>query len=315
MSLYQDARPKTLKGMVGNKATKKLLISMVEDENRQRTYLFYGPVGCGKTTAARAFTREIGAEMRENNTGENRGIDMVRGISEELQYSPLQDVVWIMDEAHGMTPDAVTSFLKVSEDAPNWAYFILCSTQPEKIDVGIKSRFTECSFKPITQKGMTILINRIVTKHKLDVSEDVVSALIEASDGSPRKAIVLLEELSHMDTDKECFLHIKNAALNGEIDNKQVIELLRLLISVHGSWKDMLSVLKSLQKQRLDPEKLRRSVIGYMNVAFLNEYDKRKAQSLYDRMKPFIDPATMHSGFPAFCHQCYRASIGGGEIF
>ena len=144
MGLYHKYRPATIEELAGNEATIEAIRSHYAQPEAKWTHatIITGPSGCGKTTLARAIARTIlqASEMniREINFANNRGIDTAREVMEQMRFRPAGGgrLVYIIDEAHGMTPDAKRAFLKPLEDCPSWVYFFLATTNYAKLTQG-----------------------------------------------------------------------------------------------------------------------------------------------------------------------------------
>src|SRR5688572_25883760 len=138
MELYKKFRPKTLKGVVGQEGAVSSLQSMIDKGRLPHTILFSGPSGCGKTTIARILKGILECsdlDFFEINCADFKGIDMVRDIRRYVGIPPLhgKSRVWLIDEAHQLTKDAQNAFLKLLEDTPKHAYFMLATTDPQKL--------------------------------------------------------------------------------------------------------------------------------------------------------------------------------------
>ena len=312
MSYYQDYRPKSLVDMLGNRSVLKKLNDFVSNPSRPHAYLFSGGYGCGKTTAALAFAREISADVIEMNTSDARGIDMVRGIIESLKYAPFNSRVWILDEAHGLTNDAANSLLKVLENVVPWAYFILCTTEPQKINKAIENRCQHMVFKTLSEKFSYRLIESVCKAEDFELEDEVFDALIDAGEGCPRTLLVVLEMIAGLEVKDQMKL-IADARIQFSEEDAEVIELLRALTS-GKSWEPIADILKSLQSQGKDPENLRQAITAYMSTVMLNEVDPKKVHDISDRMRPLVEiPA--FSGFPGFVFQCYKSHVSRGLPF
>src|SRR5690554_5071868 len=168
--LYLKYRPDSLDEVVGNSETVELLRSQLSPDASQpigRSILFHGPTGCGKTTLGRIVARELGAkgsDIKEIDAADFRGIDTIREIRKQIAYKPLEGPyqVWILDEVHRATQDAQSALLKTLEDTPSHVYFILCTTDPQKLLPAIRGRCADYQVRTLNDREMRMLLRRVV---------------------------------------------------------------------------------------------------------------------------------------------------------
>ena len=291
--LHIKYRPKTWNEVVGNKDTVNYLKSATENEERPHAYIFTGPSGSGKTTLARIFAKELGCEgtdFIEIDVGDYRGIDSVREIRQMMVMRPMMSKcrVWLLDEAYRLTSDAQAALLKALEDAPSHTYFLISTTDHKKLLTTILNRCTPCPVKTLESDEIKRLLLRVSKREKFSLSEDVMNDIIDAANGTPRSALVMLEK------------HIANpeASVTSLTENsKEIIDLCRLLIK-RQSWKTVASCLSALKGQ--DAEEIRRAVLGYAAAVMLKGSNDPQALVILDVFKdPFYN-----SGWPGVVWAC-----------
>ena len=277
MSLHIDYRPKTLKEVEGNRSTVEALQAILSREkDLPHAFLFLGPSGCGKTTLGRIVANELGcapADMREVDVADFRGIDTIRDIRQQARLKPMAGPVrvWLLDEVQKMTGDAQSALLKILEDTPPHVFFILCTTNPEKLLKTIISRCMAFSVGPLSERQTTRLLQRIVKAEGVEgFPEEAYKQLHAASQGHPRRAVVELDRIIDLDPKS-----ILKAIEQTSKDEALGIDLCRALLK-REPWGKVAAVLRGLQDQ--EEESLRRMVLGYMNAVLLKEDNQQAAQ-------------------------------------
>lgn len=301
MSLYLKYRPKTLEEVRGNKETVEALNKMLSDTSKcPHSFLFTGPSGCGKTTLGRIVANRLGCkgnDYREVDSADFRGIDTIREIRKQAQYRPLEGtcMVWLIDECHKLTNDAQNALLKILEDTPKHVYFILCTTDPQKLIETVKGRCSTFQVKLLDEIPMTKLL-RVVTKAEGETLDaEVFEQIVQDSMGHARNALQILEQVLNVSPEKRLEIAKKSAE-----QQSQTIELCRALLNPKGGWKSVATILEGLKSQ--DPENIRRAVLGYCQ-AILLKADNVQAGII---MEQFLEP-TYNSGFPQIVFASYSA--------
>jgi len=277
MSLYNKYRPQSLEEMMGNRDTLAALEATLSKPDIPHAFLMTGPSGTGKTTAARIVRRELGCgnlDYKEIDSADFRGVDTIRDIRHNSQLSPVEGKVrvWLLDECHQLTKDAQNALLKALEDPPSHCYFILATTDPDKLLPTIRTRCTEFSWSPLPRRRMERLLREVAHSEGKDLPEEVARQVATDAMGSARQALVVLEKIIDLPPKRM----LKTAARQAERAN-QVIELCRALFK-RAPWKTIATILNGLQKE--DPEKTRRAIMGYCRTVVLNN-DKLDPQAAF----------------------------------
>lgn len=297
MSLYHKYRPKGFDEIIGNEDTVRSLKADLTKQEHPHAFLFHGPTGCGKTTLGRIVSNIIGCkdnDYHEVDSADFRGIDTIREIRRQSHFKPLQGncSIWLIDECHKMTNDAQNALLKALEETPKHVYYILATTEPQKLISTIKGRCSQYSVSALSQNEMMQLLRKVVRLENETLPKPVYEQIVQDSLGFPRNALQILDQVLSVDGEARLDTAKKYAE-----KQSQVIELCRALLQRTG-WKKISNILTGLEKE--DPESIRRAILGYCNSILLNE-DNRRA---YELMCWFEDP-TYEIGWPGITKACY----------
>jgi DNA polymerase III subunit gamma/tau len=222
VSLYRTWRPRTFADLVGQDAVVKTLTTALETGRLAHAYLFSGPRGSGKTSAAKILARCIecvnGPTATPDNTCENcvaildgtaldvleidaasnRGIDEIRALRDAVKFAPaaMRKKVYIIDEAHMLTKEGANAFLKTLEEPPDWAVFVLATTAPESLPPTILSRCQRYAFRRIAIPTMIARMREIADAEGIPIDDAALGAIAYRADGGLRDALTMLEQVS-----------------------------------------------------------------------------------------------------------------------
>lgn len=229
MVFYRKYRPSTIEDLDSEQVRIKLSSILLAKE-LSHAFLFTGPKGLGKTSAARIVAKIVNCEKRpvrqaqgkqsiepcnkceqcastaqgrnfdvlEIDAASNRGIDEIRDLREKIRLAPMKasKKVYIIDEVHMLTAEAFDALLKTLEEPPAHAIFILCTTEPHKVPPTILSRCVHITFNKATDAELVRAFQRIAKGENLNIDKQVLSDIAKMSDGSFRDGTKILEELA-----------------------------------------------------------------------------------------------------------------------
>jgi len=314
--LYQLVRPTELKDIVGNSATIGALNKMLRKSSGDRPHaiLLKGPTGCGKTTIARILAKEFGSTSDstiELNAANTRGIDTIRELASTSSFRGLGGTTktYILDESHQLSRDAQEALLKLLEDTPSHCYFILCTTNPENIIQTIRNRCTEYEVSLLTDKEIEEVLKRACDSQKLFVHQDIAEAITLTCEGSPRAALVSLEQVSNVTNVEEAL----EVVARGTEKDINLLELLKLLVmgpeQRQSKWKLIIEKFSNIDE---DPEKVRRSILTFLFNRLKKQNKIEDAQDIAHLMKIFSQ-SVYYGGKPQMAALIVQACLGMRE--
>src|SRR3989338_912041 len=227
MTLYLKYRPQTLDEL-DSEGARETLKKIVSSGNIPHAFLFSGPKGIGKTSAARILAKIVNCESRtpalrgpgkfepcnqcgqcisiskgtnvdviELDAASHRGIDYVRTLRDAVKLAPANSrkKVYIIDEAHMLTTEASNALLKTLEEPPEHVMFILATTNPEKLIDTIRSRTTNIVFKKASNQEIFERLDKVLTNEKIEFEKEALESIAEASEGSFRDSLKILDQI------------------------------------------------------------------------------------------------------------------------
>ena len=218
LALYRKYRPTTFSEMVGQKAVIQALQNQVKYGQVGHAYLFCGTRGTGKTSTAKVFARavnclhpvdgnpcnecelcreaESGFNLVEIDAASNNGVENIRDLREEVQYTPSKGKykVYIIDEVHMLTQSAFNALLKTLEEPPEHVIFILATTEPHKVLPTILSRCQRYDFKRITTAEISEHLVKVCQKEGIDAEDNALQYIAALAEGGMRDALSILDQ-------------------------------------------------------------------------------------------------------------------------
>lgn len=257
-ALYRKWRPQKFEDMVGQTAVTKTLKNAIIHHKTSHAYLFTGPRGTGKTSAAKIFAKAINClnpqdgepcndcllckgitegtigDVIEIDAASNNGVEEIRDIRDKARYAPTQATykVYIIDEVHMLSTGAFNALLKTLEEPPKNVIFILATTEPHKIPATIISRTQRFDFRRITNDEIIQRLRYILEQEEIAYEEEALSVIARCANGGMRDALSLLDQVISFSDDKVSFEQA--IQVSGSLTDDLMIEFVRLLTQQQG---------------------------------------------------------------------------------
>ena len=252
-ALYRKWRPQKFEDMVGQTAVTKTLKNSIIHHKTSHAYLFTGPRGTGKTSAAKIFAKAINClnphdgepcndcllckgitegtigDVIEIDAASNNGVEEIRDIRDKARYAPTQATykVYIIDEVHMLSTGAFNALLKTLEEPPKNVIFILATTEPHKIPATIISRTQRFDFRRITNDEIIQRLRYILEQEEIAYEEEALCVIARCANGGMRDALSLLDQVISFSDDKVSFEQA--IQVSGSLTDDLMIEFVRLL--------------------------------------------------------------------------------------
>lgn len=249
-ALYRVWRPQRFEDLVGQEHVTKTLMNALSEKHLSHAYLFSGPRGTGKTSAAKILAKAVNCihgpaqepcneceacrritdgslmDVVEIDAASNRGVDEIRDLRDKVKYAPteVRYKVYIIDEVHMLTTEAFNALLKTLEEPPQHVIFILATTEPHKLPPTIISRCQRFTFRRISFEQIVKRIKYICQSMKIPFDEEALPAIARAADGGMRDALSLLDQVLAFSSQS---LRIQDVqAVTGSVSRELILDIL-----------------------------------------------------------------------------------------
>lgn len=308
MSFYQKYRPKKINEL-DLVSVRESLESTLKSGKVSHAYLFVGPRGSGKTSTARILAQIVNCEKnqgKKDNLAEPCGkcnsclsliggssvdvieidaassglVDDIRDLREKVRLAPvsLPKKVYIIDEVHMVSTAGFNALLKTLEEPPKHAIFILCTTESQKVPETIMSRCSRVNFTKASVREIISSLMKAVKGEGLDIVEEALQEIAEATDGSFREGHKLLEQLAAYGKTIDSSLVLEVLGIAGRVSIKKLIEAAK-----NRESGKVVKIFGEMEKGGIKASVLANSLLSEVKILF--EDGIERGVSIKDEMK------------------------------
>ena len=317
-------RPDTFRSIVGQEAMASTLRTAVRSGQLSHAYLFCGPRGVGKTTAARVLARTINCEnlsaegeacgqcesckafeeqrsfnIFELDAASNNSVEDIRQLTEQVQMPPAlgRYKVYIIDEVHMLSAAAFNAFLKTLEEPPSYAIFILATTEKHKILPTILSRCQIYDFKRITVQDITRHLRYVADSEGIDAEETALGLIAEKADGGMRDALSMFDRIASFAGGHITYQHALES-LN-VLDYTYFIRIFELFLS--GDHRSVLLLLDELMGKGFEGQTILTGLSAFVRDLLVAQHP--------ETLQLLEKPDAVAASYATIAQQCTSASL------
>lgn len=304
LALYRKYRPQTFEDVRGRDAIVRTLKNQIINGRVSHSYLFAGTRGTGKTTIAKIFAKAVNCEhphdgnpcgecemcraiaedrsfnVVEMDAASNNSVEDIRKVIDEVSYSPSEGKkrVYIIDEVHMLSGAAFNALLKTLEEPPEYAVFILCTTEPNRLPVTILSRCQRFDFGRLTTETIAGRLREVADAEHLEAEDRALHYIAGAADGSMRDGLSLLDQCNAFNYGAGELTYERTLEILGAVDPSVFSTLFRL---VHdGKAAEAVHKLDELLMQGRELVRLITDFIWYLRNLMLLKASEDTAKDL-----------------------------------
>lgn len=314
-ALYRKYRPKNFNEMIGQEVIVKTLQNAINKNKISHAYLFTGPRGTGKTSAAKIFAKTINCENLENgipcekcvcctqinnqqnvdiieiDAASNNGVDEIRELKNKVNLVPSisKYKVYIIDEVHMLSTSAFNALLKTLEEPPSHVIFILATTDPHKVLPTILSRCQRFDFKKVSVNKIHERLKDICKQENITIEDTALDEISRLANGGLRDALSILDQVNAYSEDKITSDDVHE--VNGTITQNNLKDF--VLNIIHNKLQEIFSEIDSYDSSGKNFLKLTEELIlFYKNILLIKKipnYFNDEVNKLYFEFLDYID--------------------------
>lgn len=319
IALYRAWRPQSFQDMVGQQHIIQTLQNAIREQRVSHAYLFSGPRGTGKTTAAKVLAKAVNCErgpspepcnecpsclriasgavmdVQEIDAASNRGVEEIRDLRDKVKYAPteVRRKVYIIDEVHMLTTEAFNALLKTLEEPPAHVMFILATTEPHKLPATIISRCQRFDFRRVSLGEQTARLRVICDQEGISAEDEALQYIARLSDGGMRDALSVLDQISSYTDGQVTYQQV--LGMTGGIPAEQFAKLARAILA--GDMGQLLELVEQLMHEGKSADKCLENLLYYFRDLLMIKMVPNSS-SLTDRVlnpAEFLDVASAFS--------------------
>ncbi|WP_342563772.1 DNA polymerase III subunit gamma/tau [Paenibacillus sp. FSL R7-0345] len=285
IALYRAWRPQSFQDMVGQQHIIQTLQNAIREQRVSHAYLFSGPRGTGKTSAAKVLAKAVNCErgpgpepcnecpsclritagnimdVQEIDAASNRGVEEIRDLRDKVKYAPteVRRKVYIIDEVHMLTTEAFNALLKTLEEPPPHVMFILATTEPHKLPATIISRCQRFDFRRVSLEEQSGRLAEICQKEGITADADALQYIARLSDGGMRDALSILDQISSFTDGQVTYQQV--LGMTGGIPSEQFAKLATAILE--GDMGRLLELVEQLMQEGKSADKCLENLLYY----------------------------------------------------
>ncbi|MGZ7446024.1 DNA polymerase III subunit gamma/tau [Paenibacillus sp. TH7-28] len=285
VALYRAWRPQSFQDMVGQQHIIRTLQNAIREQRLSHAYLFSGPRGTGKTSAAKILAKAVNCEkgptaepcnecdacrritagavmdVLEIDAASNRGVEEIRDLREKVKYAPteVRQKVYIIDEVHMLTTEAFNALLKTLEEPPPHVMFILATTEPHRLPATVISRCQRFDFRRVSLEEQSERLKLICEKEGITAEEEAIQYIARLSDGGMRDALSILDQIASFSGGQVSYQQVLE--MTGGIASRQFAELAQTLLA--GDVGGMLQMIDGFMQEGKSADKCMENLLYY----------------------------------------------------